>query len=71
MGLDRMDEDLIAFAYHDVGIDDSGGAPKSGHQFAHWVIDFLKRFRSTSDVITNALIAVDGEIAHSQAHFFA
>jgi hypothetical protein len=72
MGLDRLDEDLVASVYHDDGIDDHGGAPKTGREFAHWVVGFLRDgFQSTSHVIANALIAVDRDVAHSQTYYFA
>ncbi len=72
MGLDRLDEDLVASVYHDDGIDDHGGSPTSGREFARWVVEFLRTgFRSTSHVIANALIAVDADVAHSQSYYFA
>lgn len=72
MGLDRLDEELVASVYHDDGIDDHGGSPKTGREFAHWVIGFLRDgFNSTSHIIANALISVDGDVAYSQTYYFA
>jgi hypothetical protein len=72
MGLDRLDEDLVASVYHTDGIDDHGGSPKSGHEFARWVVEFLGQgFQSTSHVMANPLIAVQDDVAHSQSYYFA
>ena len=68
-GTDRLDPDLIDFAYHPDAIDDHGGYELRGAGIGKILVPLVKDlFTSTFHLLGNHLIELDGDIAYSEAY---
>lgn len=69
-GVDRLDAEMLASAYHADAIDDHGiyvGNPK---EFADYFLDFHKKNqKSTQHIITNHYCELDGDTAHCETYW--
>ena len=71
-GIDRLDEELIRSCYHPDSTDDHGGYKGNGQAFAKYVVDVLgKHAESTTHMIEQSLIDVDGDVAHAETYVLA
>ncbi|MGQ0464197.1 MAG: nuclear transport factor 2 family protein [Sporichthyaceae bacterium] len=72
-GIDRMDADLIASAYHPGGWDDHGDYFRGTvEDYVPWVLDVLAtRFSSTMHCLSNISIEFDGDRAAVESYLIA
>ncbi len=72
-GIDRMDADLIASAFHDDGYDDHGDAFRGTvDDYVPWVLQVLgARFDSTMHCLSNISITIDGSVAQVESYLVA
>ena len=70
-GLDRMDADLIASAYHPDAVDDHGGRSFAGVDIGRAIVDWSRELNvvAGSHHITNQMIRVNGDIAASESYY--
>ncbi len=67
-GVDRADWELVRSCYWDDAVDDHGVVRGSPDEFIATVAPMLEGMTSTMHNITNVLIALDGEVAASEAY---
>ena len=71
-GVDRLDAETAQSAYHDDAIDDHGVHVGSAAEFVDWVIPLLRdNYLSTSHILGNQLIEIDGDVAHVETYYVA
>ena len=71
-GVDRGDRAVIASVYHDDANDDHGTWKGRGKDFGEYLVPAMDGSPlSSQHHITNSLIEVDGEVAHSESYFIA
>jgi len=69
-GVDRLDAEMLASAYHPDAIDDHGIYVGNPHQFADYFLAFHKKHqKSTQHIITNHYCELDGDVAHSETYW--
>jgi len=68
-GIDRDDVDLVASCYHPDAIDDHGFYVGPGRGLAEWAIAGHRGQLSGQHHITNHLVELDGDTAHSETYF--
>jgi hypothetical protein len=69
--IDRCDEALLRTVYHSDATDDHGVFSGSASEFCSWVMKVVPIYRITQHCVTNVLIEVTGDNAHSEAYFWA
>ena len=69
--IDRCDEPLLRSLYHPDATDDHGVFNGKASDFFDWVMPTLRTMKSTTHSISNVLIEVEGDAAHSEAYFVA
>lgn len=70
--VDRCDEELLRSVYHPDATDNHGPFNGTAADFIPWVMDLLRRrYRSTTHAICNELIELEGDVARTEAYFFA
>lgn len=69
-GIDRADLGVILSAFHDDAGDNHSGVVESAVERFTRTVE-LGRSMRTSHNLTNVLIQVDGDVAHSQSYFIA
>ncbi|MBU8808170.1 nuclear transport factor 2 family protein [Mycolicibacterium goodii] len=68
-GADRLDADLIEFAYHPDAVDDHGGYEFRGRGIGKALVPLLRDlFTSTFHFLGNHHIELDGTVAYSEAY---
>ena len=69
--LDRFDAVLLESLYHDDGVDHRGDVPKTGAEYTQFVFGIQQngKYRLTRHHLTNILIDVDGDVAHTETYF--
>lgn len=71
-GVDRLDEELLASAYHDDSYDDHGVFKGSGRDFAKLVVKVLRDHAdATMHSLTNVRIELDGDVARCESYVVA
>jgi SnoaL-like domain len=71
-GLDRLDAETAASAYHEDGMDHNGGSPITGRQFVTETVIMLREtYRATRHLLTNTLTEVHGDEARSETYYSA
>jgi SnoaL-like domain len=70
-GVDRDDVELVASCYHPEALDDHGFYVGSGPGMAEWAIAGHAESRTSQHHITNHLVDLDGDGAHSETYFLA
>ncbi len=71
-GLDRLDVETAASAYHEDGIDHNGGSPVTGRQFVTETVIMLRAtYQATRHLLTNTLTEVHGDVARSETYYSA
>lgn len=69
---DRRDYRLLRSLYHDDAIDDHGKLfCGSAQEYVEWLPSMLARYEATVHSITNALFAVDGDLAEGEIYTVA
>jgi hypothetical protein len=72
-GVDRLDEQLIASAYHPDAADYRGGSDAPGFVGSEAGSVLVERLRATCDTsfhaLSNVLIELDGDSAHAESYF--
>jgi hypothetical protein len=69
-GVDRLDRELLASAYHPDAIDDHGSFVGPAAQFVEWVIKLHGTLqRRTQHTITNHIVELDGDVAHAESYY--
>ncbi|MFD0847277.1 nuclear transport factor 2 family protein [Sphingosinicella xenopeptidilytica] len=69
-GCDRGDLEIMKSIYHPDAQEEHGIFSGNGHDFCDFVVSFVATVDSVTHYITNAIIEVDGNIAHSESSFF-
>jgi len=71
-GVDRLDEELLRTAYHPDAIDDHGVFVGPADEFIVWILPLLRdNYVSTSHVLSNQLVEVDGDRAWAETYYTA
>ncbi len=71
-GVDRLDEALLASAYHEDSYDDHGIFKGSGHEFARLVVKVLRSHAdATMHSLSNVRIDVQGDVADCESYVVA
>jgi hypothetical protein len=69
-GVDRLDAEMLASAYHSDAIDDHGLYVGRPHQFADYFLAFHKKNqKATQHIITNHYCELDGDTAHTETYW--
>lgn len=71
--VDRFDATLLESLYHEDGVDHRGDVPKTGKEYARFVFgpEMNGKYRLTRHHLTNILIDLRGDVAHSETYFTA
>ena len=69
-GIDRHDPDLVASCYHPDAIDDHGSYVGPGRGLAEDAIANHAGLLRTQHHITNQVVELDGDTAHSETYYF-
>jgi len=68
-GIDRLDLELVRACYHPDATDDHGSSHvRTRDEYVEWVAGVLERFTGTMHVVSNQLIEIDGDHAHSETY---
>jgi len=67
-GIDRLDRELVRGCYHPDATDEHGGFTGDRDEFVTWVFALLDRYTSTTHLIGNVFIEVDGEVALCESY---
>ncbi len=68
--VDRLDQELLLSVYSEDAYDDHGMFKGPAVDFVAWVMKFqLEAFTNSTHSISNVLIELDGDVAHSEAYF--
>lgn len=68
-GIDRLDPDLIEFAYHPDAVEDHSGYELQGAGIGKTLVPLVRDlFTSTFHMLGNHVIEIDGDIAYSEAY---
>lgn len=67
-GLDRLDADLLASAFHPDATYHHPAFEGGRHQFVEWAIALMTTFERTHHAITTQSIAIDGDEAHAESY---
>lgn len=67
-GLDRLDAEAVASAYHADGIDHHGPFVGRRDELVKWVIPLEARLQATSHCISNHLCEITGDTAHAESY---
>src|SRR5439155_24900468 len=67
-GIDRLDLELVRACYHPDATDEHGTFTGTRDEYVSWVAGVLERFTGTMHVVSNQLIGVDGDRAHSETY---
>lgn len=70
-GIDRRDETLLKSAFHEDALDEHGVFDGNAHEFAHLAMDMLLQFTTTSHMIMNEYIELDGDTARVESYVLA
>lgn len=70
-GMDRHDNELLASAYHDDATDDHGEFVGPSADFITYAEKRHGSWRNHQHYIINQSIELDGDVAHSEAYYFA
>lgn len=71
-GVDRLDPDLIRSVYHPGANDNHGGFNGPVEEFVDWVLgNHMGKVEVCSHYVSNVLIEVDGDVAHSESYIIA
>jgi ketosteroid isomerase-like protein len=68
-GMDRQDREVVRSVYHDDAIDVHGSIPAPVEQFLDWAFAYHDEQRLHQHYITNDLIELDGDTAHSETYY--
>ena len=69
-GVDRLDAEMLASAYHPDAIDDHGIYVGRPHQFADYFLAFHEKNQTaTQHIITNHYCELDGDTAHCETYW--
>lgn len=69
-GVDRLDAQMLASAYHPDAVDDHGLYVGNPHQFADYFLAFHKKHqKATQHIITNHYCELDGDMAHCETYW--
>ena len=69
-GVDRLDAEMLASAYHPDAVDDHGLYVVRPHQFAEFFLAFHKKNqKATQHIITNHYCELDGDTAHCETYW--
>lgn len=69
-GLDRLDPELIASAYHPDAIDNHYTFVGGVQELVPYAIEIESRFHATHHAITGHNCEIDGDIAHSESYVY-
>ncbi|MDA8045752.1 MAG: nuclear transport factor 2 family protein [Actinomycetota bacterium] len=69
-GIDRHDRDLVASCYHPDAVDDHGSYVGDGRGLAEDAIAGHADLLRTQHHITNQVVELDGDTAHSETYYF-
>lgn len=67
-GVDRLDWDLAATAYHPDAIDDRGAITGTRDEYLKWLHPIIESASGTSHSITNMTYDIDGDTAHTECY---
>ena len=71
-GVDRLDVEVLRSAYHDDGIDDHGVMTARRDEYVDAIIPLLRDgYSSTSHMLHNQLIELEGDVAYCETYFTA
>jgi SnoaL-like domain len=71
-GLDRLDAELVASAFHADAVDHHSFATLRGaREIADALVDRQRRHHRTMHCVLNQMVEVEGEVARSEAYFHA
>jgi len=70
-GCDRADEATLRACFHPESIHRHGGFQGTSSDFATLAMKIIRATKLTKHLLTNVLIELDGELAASEAHYFA
>ena len=68
-GMDRHDRGLVRSAYHDGAIDVHGSQAFAAEEFIDWAFAYHEPQMHHQHYLTNVMIEVDGDIAHSECYY--
>src|SRR5579864_3736476 len=69
-GVDRLDREILASAYHHDAIEDHGFYVGPVGGFINWVIDLHSTHQEkTQHFIANHFCEIDGDVAHAETYF--
>jgi hypothetical protein len=71
-GVDRLDAEMIRSAYHEDAVDDHGTIKARRDEFIAAIVPLLRDgYSSTSHMLHNQLIELEGDVAYSETYFTA
>jgi len=71
-GIDRIDGDLIASAFHPDAIDEHSYIRLKGSEVGPYMVERMRtRFKSTLHCLLQSLVEIDGEQAHGETYYVA
>jgi ketosteroid isomerase-like protein len=71
-GVDRLDAEMLRSAYHDDAIDDHGVMKTPRDEFVAAIIPLLRDgYSSTSHILHNQFIELEGDVAYCETYFTA
>ena len=70
-GCDRADEAAIRSCFHPDSTHRHGGFEGSSVDFVRFAMDIVRPLAMCKHMLGNITIALDGDIAHSECHYFA
>lgn len=68
-GCDRGDSELLKSLYHPDAQEEHGIFSGNAHEFCDFVVNVVKATDSVMHYISNAIIDIEGDIAHSESSF--
>ena len=70
-GIDRLDLELVRSCYHPDATDVHGRFSGTVDEYLTWVARVLARYDTTTHLLANHLVEVDGDVARSEAYGIA